>query len=38
MLVTQVMSRINSAFQISLPVQCLLKSPTIAQLSEAILT
>ena len=38
LLATQVISRLQSAFQISLPLRYLFKSPTVAQLSDAILT
>ncbi|WP_292867177.1 non-ribosomal peptide synthetase/type I polyketide synthase [Nostoc sp. LPT] len=37
LLATQVISRLQSAFQISLPLRYLFKSPTVAQLSDAIL-
>ena len=37
LLATQVISRLRTAFQIELPLRCIFESPTVTQLSEAIL-
>lgn len=37
LLATQVISRLRTAFQIELPLRCIFESPTVAQLSEALL-
>jgi amino acid adenylation domain-containing protein len=38
LLATQVISRLQTAFQVELPLRCIFESPTVAQLSEVILT